>query len=99
MLSPASRSRLGVCAALAPRKPIRSARVESSVISTRLGLDTAAAKERLRLRRIRLTPATTLRIMTVSVKAALPLIKTCNDNDNDMGGSTPGGDAATPVQS
>ena len=58
---------------------MRSARAESRVISTRLGFDAAAAKEKVR--KIRLTPATTFRIMTVSVKAAPPLIKTCNAMD------------------
>src|SRR5258707_11928398 len=74
MLSAARRSRFGVNAPLAPRKPMRSARVEQRVISTRLGLDAAAAKERLI--KIRLTPATNFRIMTVSVEAAPALIKT-----------------------
>src|SRR3979411_2893034 len=74
MLSPARRSRFGVSAPLAPRKPMRSARVEPRVISTRLGLDAAAAKEKLI--KIRLTPAMNFRIMTVSVEAAPPLIKT-----------------------
>src|SRR5260221_3585099 len=73
MLSAARRSRFGVSAPLAPRKPTRSARVEQSVISTRLVLDTAAAKERLI--KIRLTPAANFRIMTVSVEAAPALIK------------------------
>jgi hypothetical protein len=43
------------------------------VIKTRLGLEAAAAKEKQR--KIKLTPAKTFRIMTVSVKAAPPLIK------------------------
>ena len=55
---------------------MRSARAESRVISTRLGLDAAAAKERLN--KVRITPAMTFRIMTVSVKAAPPLIKRCS---------------------
>ena len=41
----------------------------------------AAAKQKLR--KIRLTPATNLRIMTVSVKAVSPLIKTCNGMDGE----------------
>src|SRR4030081_1609783 len=76
MLSAARRSRFGVSAPLAPRKPMRSARVEQRVITTRLGLDAAAAKEKLT--NIRLTPAMNFRIMTVSVEAELPLIKTSN---------------------
>src|SRR6202795_472992 len=76
MLSAARRSRFGVSAPLAPRKPMRSARVEQRVISTRLGLDAAAAKAKLTLTKIRLTPAMNFRIMTVSVEAAPPLIKT-----------------------
>src|ERR1700692_3560440 len=74
MLSRARRSRLGVSALLAPRKPMRSARVEPRVISTRLGLDAAAAKAKLI--KIRLTPAMNFQLMTVSVEAGLPLIKT-----------------------
>src|SRR5258708_40155093 len=74
MLSPARRSRFGVSAPLAPRKPMRSARVEQRVINTRLGLDAAAAKEKLI--KIRLTPAINFRIMTVSVEGAPALIKT-----------------------
>src|SRR5580658_3544522 len=77
MLSPARRSRLGVSVAFAPRKPIRSARAASSVISTMLGLDAAAADEIQRKNRLR--PAKTFRIgaviMPVSVKAVSPLIK------------------------
>src|ERR1019366_5819275 len=106
MLSAARRSRFGVCAVLAPRKPIRSARVESRVISTRLGLGTAAANEKLRPRKTRLAPGTNLRIMTVSVKAAPPLIKICNDQNLQMTmtmavtmtwvESAPGADAARP---
>src|ERR1700687_2453794 len=76
MLSPARRSRFGVSVPLAPRKPMRSARVEERVIRTRLGLDAGAAKEKLTLTKIRLTPAMNFRIMTVSVEAAPPLIKT-----------------------
>src|ERR1700686_1422748 len=77
MLSAARRSRFGVSAPLAPRKPMRSARVESRVISTRLGFDAGAAKAKLTLIiKIRLTPATNFQLMTVSVEAALPLIKT-----------------------
>src|SRR6202140_3387478 len=76
MLSAARRSRFGVIAPLAPRKPMRSARVESRVISTRLGFDAGAAKGKLTLIKIRLTPAMNFRIITVSVEAAPPLIKT-----------------------
>src|ERR1700686_3522790 len=76
MLSAARRSRFGVIAPLAPRKPMRSARVESRVISTRLGFDAGAAKAKLTLIKIRLTPAMNFRIITVSVEAAPPLIKT-----------------------
>src|SRR6202023_1225303 len=76
MLSPARRSRFGVSALLAPRKPMRSARVESRVISTRLGFDAGAAKAKLTLIKIRLTPAMNFQIITVSVEAAPPLIKT-----------------------
>src|ERR1700693_70477 len=76
MLSAARRSRFGVREPLAPRKPMRSARVEQRVISTRLGLDAAAAKAKLTLTKIRLTPAMNYRIMTISVEAASSLIKT-----------------------
>src|ERR1700686_717480 len=66
------RSRLGVRRFLAPRKPMRSARVESRVISTRLGLTAAAETlmrgRKVRTREIRRRPATTFRVMTVSVK-------------------------------
>ncbi len=55
---------------------MRSARVEERVIRTRLGLDACAAKAKLTLTTIRLTPAMNFRIMTVSVEAAPPLIKT-----------------------
>ncbi len=55
---------------------MRSARVEPRVISTRLGFDEAAAKEKLA--KIRLTPAMNFRIITVSVEAAPALIKTGN---------------------
>src|ERR1700680_2747044 len=68
MLSPARRSRFGVSVPLAPRKPMRSARVEERVIRTRLGLDAGAAKEKLTLTKIRLTPATNFRIMTVKCR-------------------------------
>src|SRR5216684_4423616 len=74
MLSPARRSRFGVSAVLAPRKPMRSARVEQRVIRTRLGL-VAAAAANARLIKIRLTPAMNFWIMTISVEAAPPLIK------------------------
>src|SRR6266403_5501094 len=74
MLSAERRSRFGVSIPLAPRKPMRSGRVEQRVIRTRLGLDAAAAKEKVT--KIRVTPATNLRIMTVSVEGAPALIKT-----------------------
>src|SRR6267378_2841230 len=82
MLSPARRSRFGVSGLLAPRKPMRSARVEERVISTRLGLDAAAAKAKLA--KIRLTPAMNFRIITVSVEAASPLIKTSKPASLDV---------------
>jgi hypothetical protein len=56
------------------------------VINTRLGLEAAAAKEKQR--KIRPTPANTFRIMTVSVKAASPLIKMSKINMAEAKGST-----------
>src|SRR6202021_251010 len=85
MLSPARRSRLGVSAPFAPRKPMRSTRTESRVISTRLGFEAAAAEEiqnrtRLRLARTFLIiPVVILEIvsviMPVSVKVGHAMIK------------------------
>src|ERR1039457_356356 len=78
MLSAARRLRLGVSAAFAPRKPMRSARAESSEMSTRLGLDAAAATPANEtLRKATMALATSFRIMTISVKAGPQFAKVC----------------------
>src|SRR5579862_368700 len=84
MLSAARRSRFGVgeVVDLAPRKPIRSARAESTVISTRFGFWAAAnewlAKERQRNSwptMVVIFRANRIRIITVSVKGVARFLK------------------------